>query len=212
MSHIRCNILFLVAAAFLVFAVAPPAAAMTAAEARTATLDNLQAAYNGESNARAKYLAFAQKAETDGYPSVAKLFRAAAQAEEVHANNHAVVMRKLQAQPKADIKTPEVKATADNLKAAIEGETYERDKMYPQFIEVARQAGNTDAVRTFNLAKTAEAEHAKLYTGASEQLPNLKGVTNVTYYVCPVCGFTTTTLPKEKCPSCFTPKDKFAAV
>jgi rubrerythrin len=212
MSLNRWNISLLITAVFLVFAAAPRADALTAAAAKTATLDNLQAAYNGESNARAKYLAFAAKAEADGYPSVAKLFRAAAQAEDVHANNHAVVIRKLQAQPKAEIKTPEVKTTADNLKAAIDGETYERDKMYPGFIDVARQAGMTDAVRTFNLAKTAEAEHAKLYTGASEQLPNLKGITNVTYYVCPVCGFTTTTLPKEKCPSCFTPKDKFAAV
>ena len=211
MSKSVRNAALLLAAIGILLAVAPLAAKPVTTTA-TKTLDNLQAAYNGESNAHARYLAFAQKAETDGYPSVAKLFRAAAQAEEVHANNHAVVIRKLQAQPKADIKTPEVKATADNLKAAIEGETYERDKMYPQFIEVARQAGNTDAVRTFNLAKTAEAEHAKLYTGASEQLPNLKGVTNVTYYVCPVCGFTTTTLPKEKCPSCFTAKDKFAAV
>ncbi|HEX7334620.1 MAG TPA: rubrerythrin family protein, partial [Pyrinomonadaceae bacterium] len=90
----------------------------TAQPTATKTLDNLQTAFNGESNAKARYLAFAQKAEAEGYGKVASLFRAAARAEDIHANNHAEVIRKLGATPTADVKTPEVKSTAENLQAA----------------------------------------------------------------------------------------------
>lgn len=103
------------------------------------TLDNLQAAFNGESNARARYLAFAAKAGEEGYGPVASLFRAAARAEQIHAANHAEVIRALGAEPVAVIDVPEVKSTALNLEAAIAGETYERDVMYPAFLEQARQ-------------------------------------------------------------------------
>jgi rubrerythrin len=183
----------------------------TVAPKASKTLDNLQTAFNGESNARARYLAFAQKAEAEGYGKVASLFRAAARAEDIHANNHAEVIRKLGAPPAADVKTPEVKSTAENLEAAIKGESYERDTMYPEFLKQAREDGNRDAVRTFNLAKEAEAEHAKLYTEASGNLAAWK--TNAqTFYVCPSCGYTTPTLNFDKCPVDFTPRDKFIAV
>lgn len=175
------------------------------------TLDNLQTAFNGESNAKARYLAFAQKAESEGYGKVASLFRAAAKAEDIHANNHAEVIRKLGATPVADVKTPEVNSTTDNLQAAIKGESYERDTMYPDFLKQARDDGNKDAVRTFNLAKEAEAEHAKLYTEASSNLAAWK-TTVQPFYVCPSCGYTTGTLNFAKCPVDFTPKEKFIAV
>ena len=175
------------------------------------TLDNLQTAFNGESNASARYLAFAQKAENEGYGKVASLFRAAAKAEDIHAGNHAEVIRKLGGKPNADVRTPEVKSTAENLQAAIKGESYERDTMYPDFLKQARQDGNNDAVRTFNLAKEAEGEHAKLYTEASGNLFAWK--TSVQpFYVCPSCGFTTGALNFAKCPVDFTPKEKFIAV
>ena len=175
------------------------------------TLDNLQAAFNGESNANAKYLAFAKKADEEGYAKVASLFRAAARAEAIHFNNHAQVIKQLGANPTADIKPAEVKTTAENLKAAIAGESYERDTMYPDFIAEARQAGSKDAVRTFNLAKLAEAEHAKLYTEALANLDQWKSGPG-TFYVCSTCGYTTANGNIERCPVDFTSRDKFEAI
>jgi rubrerythrin len=175
------------------------------------SLTNLQTAFDGESNAHARYLAFAEKADQDGYPAVAKLFRAAARAEEIHAASHAAVIKKLNAVPKADVKAPDVKSTPENLKAAIEGETYERDTMYPDFIKQARVENNRDALQTFTYAKTAEAEHAALYGDASQNLESWK-TAKKTFYVCTVCGYTTTNLNFEKCISCFNPKDKYVLV
>ena len=194
---------------------APPAFAgnpVGPTPASAVVLEHLQEAFNGESNAQARYEAFAKKAETDGYAPVASLFRAAARAESIHAANHAVVIRKLGGAPNATIATPDVKNTADNLKAAIEGETYERDKMYPLFIKDARAAGDADAVRTFNFALSAEGEHARLYSEASGRLASLKGAKATTYYVCTVCGFTTTQVDFTKCPACSSPKEKYVAV
>jgi rubrerythrin len=176
------------------------------------TLDNLQAAFNGESNAHARYLAFAKKADEEGFGQVASLFRAAARAEEIHANNHAVVIKKLGGTPQADLKAAEVKSTKENLQAAIAGESYERDTMYPEFLAQARKEGNKDALETFNFAKAAEAEHAKMYTDAVNTLDALKGSKATTYYVCTVCGFTTVKLDFQKCPVCFNPKDKYTTV
>lgn len=183
-----------------------------AAAATTGTLDNLQTAFNGESNARARYLAFAEKADQEEYGEVASLFRAAAKAEETHAANHAVVIKKMGGTPQAKIETPVVKSTKGNLEAAIKGESYERDIMYPEFLKQARAEGNKDAVETFNYAKTAESEHAKLDADALNALPKLKGSKAKTYYVCAVCGFTTSTLDFSKCPSCFSHKDKYEKV
>lgn len=187
------------------------APANSAAPAGTKTLENLQTAFNGESNANAKYLEFAKKADQEGYTKVASLFRAAARAEEIHKANHAEVIRKMGAEPKAEIKPAEVKTTAENLKGSIEGETYERDKMYADFLVEARNANNKDAVRTFNLAKTAEAEHAKLYTEALGNLEAWKGG-KTTFFVCPTCGFTSKDATLEKCPVDFTPKEKFESI
>ncbi|MGE5114429.1 MAG: rubrerythrin family protein [Acidobacteriaceae bacterium] len=177
-----------------------------------ATLANLQTAFNGESNAHARYLAFAKKADTEGYGEIASLFRAAAKAEEIHANNHAVVIKKLGGKPEAKIETPDVKTTRENLEAAIKGETYERDTMYPQFLKQAREVRNTDAIQTFNYAKTAEAEHAKLYSAALKNLDKSKGTKAKNFYVCDVCGYTVEKIDFAKCPSCFSPKEKYQTV
>jgi rubrerythrin len=174
------------------------------------TLENLMAAFNGESNAHAKYVEFAKKADQEGFGSAAALFRAAAQAEDIHARNHADVIKKLGGTPKAEIKLPAIAATPENLKSAIEGESYERDTMYPAFIKEALAVGNKDALRTFRMAVAAEGEHAKLYTEASSALPSWKA--GKTFYVCPVCGKTVTVVGFDKCPVCFTEKGKFKAV
>ena len=174
------------------------------------TLENLQTAFNGESNAHAKYLAFAVKADQEGYGGVASLFRAAARAEEIHAGNHLAEIKKLGGSAQAKIDSPVVKSTKENLEAAARGETYERDIMYPDFYKQARAVGNNDALRTFNYARNAEAEHAKLFMEAFNKLENMRG--KQTYYVCTVCGFTTTNLDFAKCHTCFSSKEKFLAV
>lgn len=199
----------LIVLALMVAVVALPTGAIAAT---SKTLENLQAAYNGESNAHSRYLAFAQKADQEQYGEIASLFRAAAKAESIHAANHAAVIKKLGGTPEAKIDTPAVNSTRENLQAAIQGETYERDTMYPEFLKNARSEGKREAVRTFNLALMAEAEHATLYSEALNNLANLKNTKAKDYYVCTICGFTSAKLDYSKCPSCFSHKDKFEKV
>jgi len=176
------------------------------------TLDNLMAAYNGESNAHAKYLEYAKKADSEGYAKVARLFRAAASAEKIHLTNHAQVIESMGGTPKADIQLPEIKTTAENLADAVKGETYERDIMYPGFIKEAQLEKNPDAVRTFTYAVDAEAEHAKLYQAALDDLANWK-VADTDFYVCPVCGYTVENTPSfTSCPVCQTPASLYRKV
>jgi rubrerythrin len=175
------------------------------------TLQNLQTAFNGESNAHARYLAFAQEADGEGYFQIASLFRAAARAEEIHAKNHADEIKTLGGTPQAKIEAPAVKSTKENLEAAIRGETYERDVMYPEFYKQARNAGIAGAVQTINYASAAEAEHAKLFTTALNNMANMRAK-GATYYVCTICGYTTTNLDFAKCHTCYSPKDKYVAV
>ncbi len=197
------------AATIVIVAAAPALAAATPAPGKT--LSNLMAAFDGESNAHARYLAFAKKADEEGYGRAASLFRAAARAEEIHAGSHAEAIRKLGGEPKADIRTPDVKSTRENLEAALTGESYERDTMYPDFLSVAKAEGNKDAFRSFNFALTAEGEHAKLYRSALDDLAAWKaGKTE--FYVCTVCGYTTLRADFAKCPSCFSPKEKYVTV
>lgn len=184
----------------------------TGAARAATTLENMQAAFQGESNAHARYLAFATHADKEGYGEVASLFRAAARAEEIHAANHAAVIKELGGTPNANIETPSVKSTRENLEAAIKGETYERDTMYPEFLKQARADKNKSAIKSLNFAKTAEGEHAKLYAAALTGLDGLKNSRAITYYVCPKCGFTAKTITFEKCPSCFTPKEQFEKI
>jgi len=172
--------------------------ASLASGASDKTLENRQTAFNGESNARARYLAFAKKADEEGYGDVGSLFRAAARAEEIHLNNHAAVIKKAGAEPRADIKPASVGATKDNLvKSASKGEAYERDTMYPSFIKQARKDGNQDATKSFEYAQAAEAEHFKLFTAAAAALR--KGEAR-DYFVCTVDGYTMAWLDAKKCP------------
>lgn len=187
-------------------------ALVACSRASATTLDNMQKAFNGERNAHARYLAFAEKAESEGYGEVASLFRAAARAENIHATNHAAVIQELGAVPQARVEEPVVKSTRENLEAAVKGETYERDTMYPDFLSQARADRISPAVRSLNLAKTAEAEHARLFAAAVANLEQLRGTKQVNYYVCPVCGFTSREANFTKCPPCFTPKEGFERV
>ena len=202
----------IVIAGLAIIAVPSQAAPGSAAALRTATLDNLQSAYNGESNARAKYLAFAETADQDGYPAVASLFRAAADAEGIHANNHAILIKQMGETPTARIEAPAPKSTEENLKAAIAGEIYERDTMYPEFVKTAKAANLLPAVRSFTLALQAEAGHARLYTEMLKQLAAVKGQAALQYRVCPVCGYTTPKRDLKSCPACATPAEKFRQV
>ena len=171
--------------------------------AQAGTMENLMEAYNGESNASAKYEAYAKKADEEGYGKVASLFRAASHAEKIHAAYHAGVIKKMGGTPKMEIKLPTIGTTKDNLAEAIKGETYENTEMYPKFMDEAQKEKNGDAVRGFNYAMMAEAEHAKLYKTALDNLDSWKEKT--AFYVCPTCGYTVATLDGMPiCPICGT--------
>lgn len=206
------NRLFLAFLTAVAFVGTPIVVAASSAATQSKTLDNLMAAYNGESNAHAKYLAYAEKADEEGYHKVASLFRAAAAAEEIHLKNHAQVIKALGGTPKADIKLPEIKSTKENLEDAVKGESYERDTMYPEFIAQAEKDGDTNAVRTFTYAQSAEAEHAKLYQEALNNLAAWKAP-KADFYVCPTCGYTVEGKPAfESCPVCSTPAKLYILV
>ena len=150
------------------------------------TEKNLSDAFAGESQANRKYLAFAKQADKEGHPQVARLFRAAAEAETVHAHAH---LRTLGG----------IKGTAENLEEAIAGETHEFKNMYPAMIEVAKQEGNKGAERSFSYANAVEKVHASLYQKALDSLGNQE---ETNYYVCSVCGYTCEKEPPETCPVC----------
>ncbi|WP_094607464.1 Nigerythrin [Sporomusa silvacetica DSM 10669] len=147
---------------------------------------NLATAFAGESQANRKYLAFAKQADSEGHAQAAKLFRAAAEAETIHAHTH---LKTLGA----------IKSTSENLQSAVEGETYEFESMYPDFIKVAKEENNTAAVRTFTLANEAEKVHAELYKKA---LANIGNTETYDYYICAVCGHIAEKEAPEKCPIC----------
>ena len=161
-------------------------AAVTSAEAKVSpqTLDNLNAAFQGESNAAHRYDAFAKQADTEGRAYVARIFRAASKAEAIHRESHKQAILALGGKVK-DFKLDAVKAgaTADHLQAAIKGESYERDTMYPAFLAVAKKDEAKDAVRTLLYAEKAEGEHAKLFKEARE---NLDKNTDGPIYVCKI--------------------------
>ena len=153
------------------------------------SIDDLKAAFAGESQANRKYLAFSKKADREGYPGVAKLFRAAAAAETVHAHNH---LRTL----------GEIKSTAENLEAAIGGEHYEVVTMYPDFMKDAEADGHDKALRSFKWAWEVEQVHEKLYKEALENL-KLDNGKDLTYWVCGTCGYTVEgDAPPDNCPVC----------
>ena len=152
------------------------------------TETNLQEAFAGESQAYRKYVAFAKKAEQEGFVNVARLFRTAAEAEAIHALGH---LNALDA----------VKSTADNRRAAVSGETQEFTEMYPPMVDLA-QAENHKAKRMFAFAAKAEAVHAQLYKLALEAVAQGKDLTETSFYLCPVCGHIELGNPPAACPIC----------
>lgn len=183
----------------------------TARGAGSGTLDNLQAAYNGESNAKARYEAFAVKADAEGYQSAASLFRAVAKSEGIHVAKHAAMIRKLGAEPKATLEAPVVKSTRENLEAALGGETKEKDSMYPAFIKQAEAEGQAGAVMSFKGAQASEVSHADLFKQALENLDAWKAPGKA-FLVCTVCGYTTMNAGIKQCPICAAPRSKFETV
>lgn len=164
-----------------------------------ATMDNLAEAFAGESQANRKYLAFAKKAEEDGMPQVAKLFRAAAEAETIHAHAHLRVMGGIQ-------------GTAENLKAAIEGEGGEFKEMYPKMVSEAQAEGNKPAEFSFKYALAVEEIHHGLYSKALEAVKAGNDLPAKKIYVCPVCGNTVEGEVPATCPVCGAAGDKFKEI
>ena len=161
------------------------------------TEQDLRDAFGGESQANRKYLAFAAAADKEGYPQVAKLFRATAEAETIHAHNH---LRALKG----------IKSTKENLLEAITGETHEFKTMYPKMLESAKVEGNKEAERSFHLANEVEKIHAQLYQKLLDNLSAAKET--YAYYVCPVCGYTSEKEPPDSCPVCGTKGKMFKKI
>jgi rubrerythrin len=162
------------------------------------TEDNVKEAFAGESQANRKYLAFAKKAEAEGFAAVARLFRTAAEAETIHALGHLNAM-------------DGVGSTADNLRAAIAGETYEATEMYPPMLQQAI-ADDHRAKRMFAYAMKAEAAHAKIYQMALEAVAQDRDLTGVEFYLCPVCGNIEIGKAPASCPICGAKGEKFVKV
>ncbi len=166
----------------------------------TQTDEDLMNAFAGESQANRKYLAYAKIAEKEGYHQVAKIFRAAAEAETIHAHNH------LRAAGK-------IKTTIDNIRDAIEGEHYEFTNMYPEFLAHARQEGkNPKAVRSFDYANQVEKIHHELYSKALAAIEKSADMEEKEVWVCPVCGMTVEGEPPEKCPVCNAKREAFVSI
>ncbi|XHR29271.1 MAG: rubrerythrin family protein [Chthoniobacteraceae bacterium] len=175
-----------------------------------AVLTDLATAYQGEANAHERYALFAKKADEEGFPQVAKLFRAASYAEQIHRDNHKAAIEKMGGQvPAIVLEIPKVGSTRENLESAIKGETYESKVMYPEFLKRAKEAKASPAVRTFTFAQEVETEHNKLYQAALDHLGQNQPVD---YYVCPVCGNTDTSLPAKRCDICGTPVEEWKKI
>ena len=162
------------------------------------TVENLKVAFAGESQANRKYLAFARQAEKEGLPQIAKLFRAAAEAETIHAHAHLANMGG-------------VGTTVQNLEAAVAGETYEFTEMYPPMVEQAAAEGHR-AKKMLDFANRAEKVHAGLFRQALEALRSGKDLSQMDVYLCPFCGDVEFGVPPEKCPICGAPAAKFQKI
>ena len=163
------------------------------------TQENLKAAFAGESQANRRYLFSAEQADKDGLKQIARLFRAVAEAETVHARNHLRTMG-------------EIKPTKENLEAAISGEFYEFTKMYPEFIEQAKTEGIKRAEVTFDYANKVEKIHHNLYDKALKALEEGQQLEDKPFFVCPVCGYTVPGEAPDKCPICGAPQDRFERI
>jgi rubrerythrin len=165
----------------------------------TKTNENLQQAFAGESQANRRYLFYAEKADEAGNKQIARLFRAAAEAETVHARNY---LRALE----------EIKSDRENLKTAVGGENYEFTQMYPDFIEQAKKENNKAAANSFDLANKVEQIHHKLFREALGSLESGRSFRDAPYFVCQVCGNTVEGEAPDRCPICGAPKGKFKRV
>jgi rubrerythrin len=163
------------------------------------TKENLESAFAGESQANRKYLFFAEKAESEGQKRIARLFRAAAEAETVHARNHLKVLQG-------------IKSTRENLQTAISGENHEFTEMYPQFIEAASSENEKKAVDSFDLANKVEKIHHSLYQEALSDLEKGTAKELKPFYVCQVCGNTVEGEAPDRCPVCGAPKKMFKPI
>ena len=163
------------------------------------TTQNLQDAFAGESQANRKYLAFAAKAEKEGFAQVAKLFRAVAEAETIHAHSHLRVL-------------DGIKGTTENLQAAMDGESHEFTEMYPGFIKEAEAEGNKKAVQSMRSAMEVEKVHHDLFKQAMAAVQSGKDLESLAIYVCPVCGHTEIGIPPDRCPVCNAKGEKYQAV
>ena len=161
--------------------------------------ENLETAFAGESQANRKYLFFAEQADKEGHRQIARLFRAAAEAETVHARKHLTVLEG-------------IRSTGDNLQAAIGGEHHEFTKMYPDFIQQAEAEGESKARISFNLANQVEKVHHGLFKAALDMLEKKQALEDKTFYVCQVCGYTVEGEAPDNCPICGAPKVKFKPV
>ena len=162
------------------------------------TEENLKEAFAGEAQANQKYRAFADKAERDGFPNVARLFRTTAEAERVHAEGHLKALAG-------------IGSTAENLQAGIDGETYEFREMYPPMVEQAEADGHK-AKRMFAFAVEAEAVHAKLYSLALEAIRKGEDLAETRFFLCPYCGHIEFGTPPERCPICGARAEKYVQV
>jgi rubrerythrin len=163
------------------------------------TKENLQTAFAGESQANRKYLFFAEKAEQEGHKQTAKLFRAAADAETVHARNHLKVMEG-------------IRSTGENLLAAKGGENYEFTEMYPAFIKQAQAEGEGKARDSFDLANKVEQIHHGLFDAALSKIEKGEAIDERPIYVCQVCGNTVEGMAPERCPICGAPRRMFKLI
>ena len=185
----------------------------TSTDAKAKTIENLQAAFKGETTASAKYAAYSKKAEQEGFHQIALLFKAASTAENIHANNHKAVLQ--ESGNSVPVITPEytVKSTKENLEDAIKGETYEATTMYPEFLTVANQAGDQLALISLNYAYKTEKKHKVMYETALAALQNNTANTlPVVFYVCSTCGNTYETTAPARCGISMTKSDRFIKI
>lgn len=186
---------------------------LSAADYKEKTIANLQEAFNGESNATARYAAFSKKAAEEGQKEIALLFKAASLAEKIHASNHKAVLEEMGVAVKPAVLDVKVLSTKENLEAAIKGETYEATTMYPTFLKEANAGGNQLALISLNYAYKTEKKHKEYYEKALAALNSNKANTIAsTYFVCPTCGNTYETTAPKRCGISMTSGERFIKI
>lgn len=184
-----------------------------ATDAKTATINNLKAAFTGETTASAKYAAYSKKAQEEGFTQIALLFKATSKSEMIHANNHRAVLEDMGESIPAVNPQYTVKTTKENLADAIAGESYEISTMYPEFMTVANSADNQLALTSLNYAYRTEQRHKPLYEQALTALQNNQvGTLPGQYLVCPTCGNTYDAAPPKRCRISMTPNERFIKI